>query len=90
MGTPDTNSQKSSRVDRTTAPEGRRGPFDGLLDRVPWTPVQAPKDADGLPYPTHEGTLRIGPFTLQVYQLSDGRRIVSEESARALFGEVTE
>lgn len=65
-------------------------PFVGLLDRVEWKPCTAVPvtGGDGLPYATHEGTLVLGPYSIHVYQLSDGKRVFSEESIKAVFGEI--
>jgi hypothetical protein len=67
-------------------------PIDVLLDRVNWTRISADDPATnkrvGLPVATHEGVLHLGRVALKVYKLSDGRRLISEESIRALLSAV--
>lgn len=62
-------------------------PADRLLASVDWKPLppQAP-DPSGIPHATHEGFLRIAGGELHVFQLSDGRRIITEESLVKFFG----
>lgn len=59
--------------------------MDAIMDTVEWRPVPPPDDFDGLPYPTHEGTLRIGKCELQCIVLSNGMRIFTEESVLRFF-----
>jgi hypothetical protein len=60
-----------------------------MLDAVKWSsiwtdePPSTPED--GIPYATHEGVLNIGGLEFQVYQLSDGHRVISEESMVKFF-----
>lgn len=60
--------------------------IDVILDGITWEPVPPPDDtSDGLPYPTHEGILRIGECELQAYVLNTGQRIFTEESIVRFF-----
>lgn len=59
------------------------------LDHLKWEPVEKPDVVDPeLPYVTHLGMLRLGDVEIEVYQLSNGQRIIDPESLRFLFGEV--
>jgi hypothetical protein len=62
--------------------------MDNLLDGADWQALgEIPDDGSGIPRATHTGVLRIGDFTLDVVQLEDGRRIITEESLIRCFGE---
>ena len=54
------------------------------FDAIPMTPVpNAGKNAHpDLPHVTHAGSLVVGDMTLNVFQLSDGRRVIDKESLR--------
>lgn len=49
-----------------------------LLDRVDYTPTNQEPSDSGIPHVTHEGTLHIGPISVQVLVLNTGERIISE------------
>jgi hypothetical protein len=55
-------------------------------EMVEFTPVESDNDGSGLPYVTHEGTLRIGDHELRVYQLNDGQRVIDAADMQAFFG----
>lgn len=61
-------------------------PIERLLDEADWTPLNGQVPDDGMPYATHKGVLKIYDISLTVYQLSDGRRVIDEQSLAALFG----
>lgn len=66
------------------------GGMDAMLDAVAWQAVPPPGPTEnpalaGLPHVTHAGVLELGGHALTVYRLSDGRRIVAEESMRDLL-----
>jgi hypothetical protein len=64
-----------------------RSPIDTLLDTVNWNSVEPPgENPDGLPYPTHTGTLQIAGYTLDCLVLNTGERIFTEESVERFFG----
>ena len=69
-------------------------PVEMMLDGVVWTPVfNGPAteiQGDGLPHVTHYGVLHIGEFVFKVYQLSDGKRVIAEESMREFLEGLTE
>lgn len=56
-------------------------PMDVMLDQVEWEALPLPEsgEPEGL-YATHQGVLRIGVFELDVAQLSNGQRVITEES----------
>lgn len=62
-------------------------PIEALLDEVEYYDVDPPKDADGLPYVTHEGFLKIGGIEIQVVVLNTGQRIIPKTELERLFGE---
>ena len=63
-------------------------PIQKLLDDVRWE-VVPPTEDDGkftnLPHVTHKGVLKLGDYSLPVYQLSDGQRVIDHESIEELF-----
>ncbi|HEX2881586.1 MAG TPA: hypothetical protein VHO25_18785 [Polyangiaceae bacterium] len=64
-------------------------PVDAMMNTVEWKAIQSdvpPLAGDDLPYATHEGKLEIGGFEFQCYQLSNGARVISEESLLKFFG----
>lgn len=69
-------------------------PVEMMFDGVEWTAVEPPslevQAEDGLPYPTHEGELEIMGVKLDVLTLSNGQRIITEESMCRLFGSMAE
>lgn len=62
--------------------------FNRLMDHVEWhdTPPPVAEDAQ-LPYETHRGTVRLegGLPAIDVVQLNDGRRLITEASMHALL-----
>ena len=64
----------------------KRTPIDLILDAVEWKALATgePSD-DGIPVATHEGILRIGNAELKVYQLSNGVRVIEEQSLVRFF-----
>jgi hypothetical protein len=64
-------------------------PIDMMLDAIEWKPIPASIDMtpdDSVPVATHEGILRVGNAELKVYQLSNGKRVIEEESFARFFG----
>ena len=61
---------------------------DRLLQSVNWLPLQntQPATNDGIPVATHTGILKIGEHELECFQLSNGQRLISEESLSKFFG----
>lgn len=63
-------------------------PAEAMMNTVEWKPVEPDAamlvDA-AIPYATHEGVLTIMGFAFQCYQLSDGKRVIAEESIVAFF-----
>lgn len=57
-------------------------PIEILLDKVEWIKEKplAVEGGSGLPHVTHTGKLKILTLELDVMQLSNGKRIISEES----------
>jgi hypothetical protein len=64
-----------------------KAPMDKLLDAVSWQklPGKWPFKSD-TPFATHGGFLTIGPVTLKVYQLNDGRRVIAADDLKNIFG----
>jgi hypothetical protein len=64
-------------------------PIDAMMETIQWSSIwinePPPTPEDGIPYATHEGTLNIGGFEFHCYQLSDGKRVISEESMVKFF-----
>jgi hypothetical protein len=63
--------------------------MDKILDTLEWIPVEESgcgDDCDGLPYVTHRGMLNVAGIELEVFQLSSGQRVISEESVMRFFG----
>ena len=61
-------------------------PIDILLDQVSWRPLPGKRPSESeTPFATHEGLLTIGPVTLKVYQLNDGRRVIAAEDLEKMF-----
>lgn len=61
--------------------------LDAILDGLEWTLV--PFDgatASDLPHVTHRGVLRIGDSELECLQLSNGKRVITDESLNKFFG----
>lgn len=62
------------------------GLFRDILNSVPMRPIEgACTSSDGVPYATHSGVLELGPLDLQVFRLSDGRIVISEEAMAAFL-----
>lgn len=63
-------------------------PTEILLNKVQWTKVAVDKGntGTGMPYVTHQGTLKLDDVELRCYQLNDGRRIFDAEDIERLFG----
>lgn len=57
------------------------------IDRCVKPIIGAKPNAEGLPYATHEGVMKIGEIELDVYVLNTGERIISTESLKRLLGE---
>ncbi len=54
--------------------------------RVTWRPVEHSETVNGIPVITHEGAIEFAAgLRLVVYQLSDGQRVVPEESMRVFL-----
>jgi hypothetical protein len=64
-------------------PEPRK-PIEILMDGVLWE-VLPPQPPGDIPHATHRGVLKIGDYELEVFQLSNGGRVISAESLEALF-----
>jgi hypothetical protein len=64
-------------------------PIERMLNEVEYKPVAPPEEIGTLPYVTHEGIMMLGEIELEVFVLSDGRRIISEDSLVKFFGEDT-
>ena len=64
-----------------------RIPIELLMDGITWNslPGKWPFESD-VPVATHSGILTIGGISLQVYQLSNGQRVIAEEDLEKLFG----
>ena len=59
-----------------------------IMDSVEWQRLPEPDDrTDDLPYPTHQGMLRLGEHELRCYTLNDGQRIIDGQDFEALFQE---
>ena len=58
----------------------------GKVDYGPGGPTPPPPEHADLPYVTHTGILRIGGMALKVAMLSNGERIIEEDSVADLFG----
>ena len=57
------------------------------VEVLPMVAVPPPEEnPDNLPFPTHEGEMRIGSFKLRVYQLNTGQRIINADDLNAFFG----
>lgn len=58
-----------------------------LLDSVDYKPVNfnVSEVESGLPHVTHEGTLNLGPISIQVLVLSTGERIIPESEIMRLL-----
>lgn len=62
-------------------------PMDKVFEAVEWQAVDWPEvPAEGLPYATHRGILRIMGAELECFILSDGSRIFTAESLARFFG----
>lgn len=62
--------------------------IDLLLDKVEWELYDPPQEdnPEGLPYVVRTGKLEIGGITLDCAVLSNGVRILTEESIMRAFG----
>jgi hypothetical protein len=60
-------------------------PIDKILDRLDWEPTGDTEDGDGIPIVTHKGVLNLGGLSLQVFQLSNGLRVIPEEDMEQFF-----
>jgi hypothetical protein len=63
--------------------------IDKLFDSLEWIPIEQSgcgDECDGLPYVTHRGVLSVAGVELEVFQLSSGQRVISEESMTKFFG----
>lgn len=61
-------------------------PVDVMMNSIEWQEIESSfafRLDDGVPYATHEGKLNIGGFEFECYQLSNGARVISEESLMA-------
>lgn len=72
------------------SPSGSR-PSDGAAQGVSTADAASIPNADDMPTVTHEGTVKIGDLEVRVLHLSNGERVIEEESFHALmdalFGE---
>ncbi len=63
-------------------------PIKKLVAETPLEELPAPESVDELPYATHSGRLNIGGVELEVFQLSNGQRVIGgkflEEMMEAL------
>ena len=71
-------------------PYNMSSPINMILDTVVWTPCEPAAECrtdDSIPYATHTGQLDLGGIILDVVQLSDGHRVITEDSlvASGLF-----
>jgi len=64
-------------------------PIDILLDQVEWKPITVRQDlSDEMPYATHQGILKVGDIEMEVVQLSNGMRVIPEQSLIKFFTEL--
>lgn len=64
-------------------------PIEKMVNDVEMTPIVGNdrlEAEDTTIYATHTGILKIGDASFEVVQLSDGRRIITEESIVDFFG----
>lgn len=69
-------------------PPGLQRDFDRMMDSVEWHETAPPVGEDAqLPYETHRATVHLGDVLpgIDVVQLSDGRRLITEASMHALL-----
>lgn len=67
--------------------------FEELFSAAAWEPINTgvtiaerlKAEADGVPYATHRGIIKIAGLELECFQLSTGDRIVTEESIVAFL-----
>lgn len=68
----------------------KKTPIDLALDQLEMEPLEklaAPEELeDGLPYATHRGVLKIAGAEFEVFQLSNGQRVISKESLEKFLG----
>lgn len=58
-----------------------------ILDSVTWQPVDPPAETgDGLPYPTHSGTMTMLGVLLHCHRLNTGEAIIEANDMHRLFG----
>ena len=67
----------------------KRSPIEIALDGVTWNPVESQygpaSGIDELPNVTHTGILRIGDCEIEVVQLDDGQRLITEDGLRSFM-----
>jgi len=61
--------------------------IDEIMDAVRWTECEdtSEKGDEGVPFATHHGVLRFGRFTLRVYTLSNGQRLIDAEDVHRML-----
>lgn len=69
-------------------------PIEVLMNGVSWTRVEAPpteriEDATLLPYVTHTGVLELDGIKIGCIQLSDGRRLITEDGIKSFLRHLT-
>lgn len=66
-----------------------KSPIEIMLDKVDWKPIKRHQEVElvdtAYPVATHSGILKIGDIELKVYQLSDGQRVIDQESFLKFF-----
>lgn len=63
--------------------------IERLLDKVEWVSIERPPIEPlyhDLPYATHAGVLNLGGVSLKVFRLSNGRRVIDQQSLKELLG----
>jgi hypothetical protein len=63
-------------------------PIEKIIAELPMTPVAGRSDDidTGIPYVTHEGVLQLAGCELRVFQLSNGKRVISAKDVHKMFG----
>jgi hypothetical protein len=54
-------------------------PIDMAFDGVAWRQEEHGEPRDGIPVVTHSGVLRVGDLEIEVYRLSDGQAVISQD-----------
>ena len=64
----------------------KTSPIDALMDSSGWEilPAIAPQHSGEL-FATHRGVMKIGSLEIEVMQLNDGQRIITEDGMKAFF-----